>query len=61
MAPRPHTNGTCINSRERYCTECGRRIPIERLRTLPDTWTCVVCSEEPKVMDAESLVEEDQS
>ena len=27
------------------CTVCGGRIPIERLRVLPTTATCVVCSD----------------
>lgn len=28
----------------RNCCTCGERIPVERLKCLPDTLTCVGCS-----------------
>lgn len=29
----------------RSCSKCGKLIPQERLQTLPDTETCVLCSQ----------------
>lgn len=52
----PESNGTQTRGRERDCTECGRRIPVERLRLLPDAWTCARCSGEKKKTDAETPV-----
>lgn len=48
------------NGRERDCTECGRRIPPERLRLLPATWTCVRCSGEAKKVEADTDIALDQ-
>lgn len=48
------TSNTQTNGRERTCTECGRRIPPERLRLLPATWTCVRCSGEAKKVEADT-------
>lgn len=31
--------------KHRDCIECGRKIPVERLAMLPETWTCVRCSD----------------
>lgn len=57
---RHESNGTQTRARERTCVECGRRIPPERLRLLPETWTCAGCSGERKKTDAELHVcEED--
>lgn len=29
----------------RYCAECDKKIPVQRLKALPDTNLCVKCSE----------------
>lgn len=33
-----------VKQSQRTCVECGARIPMERLRLLPETTTCVRCS-----------------
>ncbi len=35
----------------RTCEECGRRIPPERLRLLPETRRCVRCSDARRKTD----------
>lgn len=36
---------------KRKCVECEQPIPVERLRLLPDTWTCVRHSAEKKLTE----------
>lgn len=48
---------------QRRCEVCGKRIPAERLDILPDTQTCVACSEEKSksaviMEDGEIIVQE---
>lgn len=40
------------------CEECGERIPVERLRILPWTTTCVSCSIEQPVLITQSDLDE---
>ena len=40
------TSGMQMKRSDRVCSECGASIPPERLRLLPDTFTCVKCSTE---------------
>jgi len=35
-----------MNSTTRYCKRCNDEIPLPRLRAIPDTVLCIVCSEE---------------
>jgi hypothetical protein len=35
---------------EKNCKVCGQPIPLERLEALPETETCVGCSDEKKKM-----------
>lgn len=35
------TNGMQTEPKHRRCVECDEPIPVERLRLIPDTWTCV--------------------
>lgn len=37
--------------RHRRCSKCGGMIPLERLELLPDTTTCVRCSDAKPVTD----------
>lgn len=39
--------------RHRRCNKCGGMIPIERLEALPDTTTCVGCSDAKPVTDSD--------
>lgn len=39
-----------------HCEECGRRIPMERLRAMPFTTHCVHCREELECAEAASCV-----
>lgn len=42
-----------VKIEHRRCCHCDTLIPMERLRLLPDTWTCAKHSEEQRRTDVE--------
>lgn len=53
-----------MKPRTGYCEFCGSRIPRERLEIIPETTTCVRCSQarhytEVEILGARNLAEED--